>query len=113
MNEHKLEISPFDETMRRTACKILDVSEKADSRQLKRAFRRMAKKFHPDKNPSDAGAKKKFRLVKCAYELLAENKPSLELLQESTSGATSPENEKYHLDNSWGLFLWWRDKFFR
>jgi len=57
------------------ACKVLDVNEMADRKQLKKAYRRVAMKFHPDKNLQDPEANKKFTLVKCAYELLAEDKP--------------------------------------
>lgn len=51
-------------------------------------------------------------LVKCAYELLAEDKPCLELLEKINTWKGVPEDEKYKLDNPWGHFLWWREKFF-
>ena len=97
---------------RDAACKILGVEEMATKEELKKAYRRAAMKFHPDKNLDDPEANKKFALVKCAYELLAEDKPCPALLEEINSWPGVPEDDKYKLDNLWGHFLWWREKFF-
>ena len=97
---------------RRAACKILGVKETAEKEELKKAYRKTAMQFHPDKNLDDPDANKKFKLVKCAYELLAEDKPCSELLEDVNSWASVPEDDKYKLDNPWGHFLWWREKFF-
>jgi len=102
----------LDMETRRMACKVLDVDETADKKQLKKAYRRVAMKFHPDKNLNDPDASKKFTLVKCAYELLAEDKSCPALLEEIDSWPSFPEDNKYRLDNPWGHFLWWREKFF-
>jgi hypothetical protein len=102
----------LDLETRRMACKVLDVDEMADRKQLKKAYRQVAMKFHPDKNPQDPEANKKFTLVKCAYELLAEDKPCPKLLEEINSWPGVPEDDKYKLNNPWGHFLWWREKFF-
>ncbi len=102
----------LDLETRRMACKVLDVNETADKGQLKKAYRKVAMKCHPDKNLNDPDANRKFILVKCAYELLAEDKPCPELLKEINSWSGVPEDEKYKLDNPWGHFLWWREKFF-
>ena len=97
---------------RRAARKILDVQEGADTKALKKAYRRASLKYHPDHNPNDSDAHKRFLLIKCAYELLAEDKPSEMLLEEIKSWSGVPEDDKYKLDNLWGHFLWWREKFF-
>ena len=97
---------------RRMACKILDVKDMANKEELKKAYRRTAMEFHPDKNLDDPDANKKFALIKCAYELLSEDKPCPELLKEINSWPGVPEDDKYKLDNPWGHFLWWREKFF-
>jgi len=102
----------LDLETRRMACKVLGVEETVDNKQLKKAYRRVAMKFHPDKNANDPDASKKFTLVKCAYELLANDKPCPELLEEINSWPGVPEDDKYQLDNPWGHFLWWREKYF-
>jgi len=76
------------------------------------AYRRAAMKYHPDHNRDDPEANQKFTLVKCAYELLANNRPCDKLLDEIASWSSAAEDEKYNLDNLWGHFLWWREKFF-
>jgi preprotein translocase subunit Sec63 len=97
---------------RRAACKILGVEEGATEEALKKAYRRASLKYHPDHNPSDNDADKKFVLVKCAYELLRNDKPCEMLLDEIESWADVPDDDRYKLDNPWGHFLWWREKFF-
>ena len=48
--------------------KILGVSPDASDEEIKRAYRRLAKKYHPDLNPGDAEAAKKMQQVNAAYE---------------------------------------------
>jgi len=50
---------------------LLGVSRGADARELKRAYRQMARKFHPDVN-QDAGAEDKFKEISNAYEVLSD-----------------------------------------
>ncbi len=49
---------------------LLGVSQGADEKELKSAFRKMAMKHHPDRNPDDAGAEAKFKEINEAYEVL-------------------------------------------
>jgi molecular chaperone DnaJ len=49
---------------------VLGVNRDADEKELKSAFRKMAKKFHPDANPGDESAEQKFKEVNEAYEAL-------------------------------------------
>jgi molecular chaperone DnaJ len=49
---------------------VLGVGRSADEKELKSAYRKLAKQFHPDANPGDKTAEAKFREVSEAYEIL-------------------------------------------
>jgi hypothetical protein len=97
---------------RKAAGKILGVGESADKNELKRAYRKTAAKYHPDHNGNTPQANKRFILIRCAYELLAFDKSCDKILEEINSLPGVPEDGKYKIDNPWGHFLWWREKFF-
>ncbi len=50
---------------------ILGVSEKADQDEIKKAYRNLAKKYHPDANSGEAGAAERFKDVSEAYGVLS------------------------------------------
>ena len=50
--------------------KTLEVDKKATIDEIKKSYRRLAKKYHPDKNPNDKSAEEKFKEVSEAYEVL-------------------------------------------
>lgn len=52
---------------------ILGLSRSADAGEIKRAYRKLAKQHHPDANPDDPGAQKKFAEVTEAYEVLSDS----------------------------------------
>ncbi|MHC4285637.1 MAG: molecular chaperone DnaJ [Planctomycetota bacterium] len=52
--------------------KVLGVSKTASEADIKRAYRRMAMKYHPDKNPDDKEAEAKFKECAEAYEVLSD-----------------------------------------
>jgi len=51
---------------------ILGVSRNASDKELKQAYRRLARKLHPDVNPSDKNAEAKFKEINAAYEVLSD-----------------------------------------
>jgi len=52
--------------------KVLGVTKNADDADIKKAYRKLARKYHPDVNPNDAGAKKKFQEINEANEVLSD-----------------------------------------
>jgi molecular chaperone DnaJ len=51
---------------------ILEVAKTASEAEIKKAYRRLAMKFHPDRNPGDASAEESFKEAKEAYEILSD-----------------------------------------
>ena len=49
---------------------VLGVKKDASADEIKKAFRKLAMKYHPDRNPGDKGAEAKFKEVNEAYEVL-------------------------------------------
>ena len=51
---------------------VLGVAKDTDKKEIKKAFRRMAMKYHPDRNPGDKSAEESFKEVNEAYEILSD-----------------------------------------
>ncbi|WP_372975961.1 DnaJ domain-containing protein, partial [Muriicola sp.] len=50
--------------------KILGVPKNASQQDIKKAYRKLARKYHPDVNPGDASVEKKFKEINEANEVL-------------------------------------------
>ena len=53
---------------------VLEVTKSASEDEIKKAYRKMAIKFHPDKNQGDKAAEEKFKEAAEAYEVLSDTK---------------------------------------
>jgi DnaJ-class molecular chaperone len=54
--------------------KVLGVSRGATAEEIQKSYRKLAKKYHPDANPDDKTAQKKFKEVQHAYDVLGDEK---------------------------------------
>jgi curved DNA-binding protein len=52
--------------------KILGLARKASEREIKQAYRKLARQYHPDVNPGDKTAEEKFKQINEAYEVLSD-----------------------------------------
>jgi len=52
--------------------KVLGVSKSASTEDIKKAFRKLARRYHPDVNPGDKKSEEKFKEINEAYEVLSD-----------------------------------------
>jgi DnaJ-class molecular chaperone len=86
------------------AYEILGIPRGATRREIKRTFRRLAKKYHPDLNADDPGAEQRFKQIQAAYETLMdrESTQSASDLKPTTAahgdvGASDPFIHFFHV----------------
>ncbi len=53
---------------------LLGVSRNANAKEIRSAFRKLARKYHPDLNPGDKSAEEKFKQLQEAYDVLSDTK---------------------------------------
>lgn len=68
---------------------ILGVDEKADEKEIKAAYRGLARRYHPDVNPGDKAAEEKFKQISIAYDTLS-NKEKRAAYDGERRAAASP-----------------------
>ena len=83
--------------------KILEVSENADILKIKKKYRKLAMKYHPDRNAGDEKAAKKFREITEAYEVLSngEKRKEYDYKRENENNHTKKKNDKENFKNKY------------
>lgn len=76
---------------------VLGVAATASAAEIQSAYRKLAKKLHPDLNPGDKGAEEKFMEVAAAYDLLsdADKRKRFDAGEIDESGAERPQHHYY------------------
>ncbi|GIU84688.1 MAG: chaperone protein DnaJ 1 [Acidimicrobiales bacterium] len=67
-------MAPQAEWFEKNYYEILGVPENASQKEITRAYRRLARQYHPDANPGDPKAEEKFKEISAAYEVLGDEK---------------------------------------
>ena len=80
--------------------KVLGVEPGASDEEIKKAYRRLAKKYHPDLNPGDEVAARKMKEVNAAYERIK----NPEKYQSSQSGNTGYGGYNQYDPFGWGSY---------
>src|SRR3954447_26409661 len=76
---------------------VLGVKRDASESELRRAYRKLAKQFHPDLNPGKKEAEVKFKAINAAYDLLSdkEKRARFDRGEIDASGAERPDRRFY------------------
>lgn len=78
--------------------KVLGVSKDASESDIKKAYRKLARKYHPDLNPNDTESEKRFKAINEANEVLSnsENRKKYDAYGENWKNAEAYEQAKQH-----------------
>jgi len=85
-------VAPQREWFEKDYYKVLGVDAKATEKDLSRAYRKLAKQYHPDANPGDAAAEERFKEVSAANEVLGdpEKRKEYDQVREMVASGAGP-----------------------
>jgi len=84
---------------------ILGIKRDASEKEIKQAYRRLARKYHPDVNPADKSTEGKFKEINEAYEVLSdkESRKKYDKYGDKWQYADQFEQARYQQAPSWGF----------
>lgn len=65
-------MAPQREWLEKDYYKVLGIDEKADAKEITRAYRKLARESHPDANPGDPKAEERFKEISAAYDVIGD-----------------------------------------
>lgn len=90
---------------------ILSVERNASGEEIKRSYRKMAMRFHPDRNPGDSEAERKFREAAEAYEVLSDAEKRKRYDQYGHSGLRGTSSHDFGHMSAHDIFSMFEDLF--
>lgn len=81
--------------------KLLDIDKKATEEEIKKAYRKKAMDSHPDRNPGDANAEKRFKEIQEAYEVLGDVHKRA---QYDSTGSATRTSSAAPFNSGWSFF---------
>lgn len=97
----------ISEDLRKKARNVLGVQDDADMDAIRRAYRDLAKKYHPDRDPDDKTLTERFKLISEAYEILSgeKNLRRYSLLKDDNDNFHKPSFDEQ------AYRKWWMERF--
>ena len=84
--------------------KVLGVTKGATQEEIKSAYRKLAVKYHPDKNPGNKEAEEKFKQITSAYDVLGDEQKRRQYDSYSSYSSNSYGNSSWNSWNSTGTY---------
>jgi DnaJ-class molecular chaperone len=91
--------------MQRDYYQILGVKRDASDEEIKRAYRKLARQYHPDRNPGDKEAEAKFKEVQEAYDVLSDKAKRTEYDRPAATGSRNGQQHEWDGPHSY-TFRW-------
>ncbi len=85
---------------------ILGVSRDASDEEVKKAYRRLAKQYHPDVNPGDKGAEEKMKEINAAYDAIKNGQTDPYASAGQGSSGADPYGYGYGYGGAWRTYTW-------
>lgn len=85
---------------------VLGVSKDASADEIKKAYRKLAVKYHPDKNPDDKVAEERFKEISAAYSILGEEDKRAQYDAYGSTDDYASSNQQYYSQTQDPFWEW-------